>query len=63
MDSEIGWVWIGVTLPPSISTSIRLMSSLAPPSFQVNTPPPKNHRFSPSPAFRITGASVVFSVM
>jgi hypothetical protein len=39
------------------------MSSLALLSFHVKTPPPKNHRFSPSPARRITGASVVLSVI
>ena len=63
IDSETGWVWIGVHLPSTMSTSHRPMSSLALLSFQVKTPPPKNHRFSPSPARRITGASVVFSVI
>ena len=63
MDSETGCVWIGVHLPSTMSTSHRPMSSLALLSFQVKTPPPKNHRFSPSPARRITGASVVLSVI
>ena len=63
MDSETGCVWTGVHLPSTMSTSHRWMSSLALLSFQVKTPPPKNHRFSPSPARRITGASVVVSVI
>lgn len=54
MDSDTGCVWTGVHLPCTMSTSHRPMSLLELFSFQVNTPPPKNHLFSPSPARRTT---------